>query len=89
MAPNEVIVPFLVWVFTEYVSLTPLVSFHRHLHHLHYFLHLNISPYIPPRRLHMQLVSVPVCTWPDTVYFTYQDCLTTLRDTRIVGNSSC
>ena len=76
-------------MFTEYFSLTPLLSFHHKLHHLHDFLHLKVAPYIPPKRLHMKLVSMPVFKWPDTVDVTDQDCLTTLRDTRCVCNSAC
>ena len=55
MIPDEVIVPCLVWVFMEYFSLVPLLSFHRQLQNLHYFLCLNIAPYIPPMIIHVQL----------------------------------
>ena len=73
-------------LFTEYFSLTPPLSFRHQLHPLHYFLHLNLSPYITLRRIHMQLVPVTVCTHPDAVYITYQDFLATICDTRFVIN---
>ena len=73
----------------EYFCLAPLISYHHQLQHLHYFLHLNISPYIPPRRLQMELVSVPLYARPDAVDISDQDCLVNLRDTRLVGNLAC
>ena len=39
--------------------------------------------------IHMKLVSVPVCTKPDAVDVTDQDCLTTLHDTSLVENLAC
>ena len=76
-------------MFTEYFYLIPPLSFHHQRHHLHDLLHLNIAPCIPTRMLHMQLLSVTLCTRPDTVDVTDQDCLATLRDNRIVGNLEC
>ena len=74
-------------VFKEYVSLLSLLFFHHQLPNLHYFLHLNLTPYIPSRRLHMQLVSVPICTHTNEVDVTVQYCLANIHDTRIVRNS--
>ena len=45
----------------------PPLSFHHQIRHLHYLLNLNLAPYIPPRRLNMQLVYVPVYTQTDLV----------------------
>ena len=60
----------------------PLLSFQHQLHNLHYFLHLNTTPYIPPRRIQMKLVYLPVCMRTDVVDITDQDCMSTLLDTR-------
>ena len=73
----------------EYLSFFALLSFRHQLHHLHDFLHLNIVPYIPTRRLHKQLLSVPVCIHPDVVDAIDRDYLATLYDTRLVGNLVC
>ena len=77
------------WVFTAYFSLVPILSFNDQIHRLHASLHLNLSPYILPSRLHMQLVYVPVCTWTDAVDVTDQDCMYTLCYTILVGNTAC
>ena len=37
----------------------------------------------------MKLVSVPVCTRPDAVDVTDQDCLNTLQDTSLAENLAC
>ena len=89
MIPDEVIVPCLVWVFMEYFSLVPLLSFHHQLQNLHYFLCLNIAPYIPPMIIHVQLFSVSIYAQPDAVDITDQDCLITLFETIIVENLAC
>ena len=39
--------------------------------------------------IHMQLVSVNVCMWPDVVDVDDQDCLVALCDTRLDGNLAC
>ena len=64
----------------------PSPILHYYLRQLHNFLQLNISAYIPPSRLHTQLVSVPICTRPDMEYVTDQDFLATPCDIRIVRN---
>ena len=66
-----------------------LLSLRHHLQHLHYFIRLNLDPYIPPRRIHMKLVYVPVCVLPNAVDIAYQDFMATLRDTRPVVNLAC
>ena len=81
--------PMLSVVFTEYFFLIYLLSFHHQLHHLHDFLHLNLTPYIPSRRIHMQLVSVSIYTHTDAVDASVQDCLDNIQDTRLVENSAC
>ena len=48
--------------FDGILFLCPLISFHHQLHRLLDSLHLNIAPYIPPRRIHMQLMYVPIYT---------------------------
>ena len=68
--------------------ITALLSFHHQLHQLDDLIHLNLVPYITPRRIHMQFFSVPVWTWPDTVDATDQDCVSTLCETRLVRNSA-
>ena len=67
----------------DYFSLIPFLYIQNHLQHLHDSLHLNLALYIPPRRLHLQLVSVHICTCTDAVDITYQDCLSTPCDIRI------
>ena len=37
----------------------------------------------------MKIVSVPIFIWPDVVDVTDQDCMDTLCDTSIVGDSAC
>ena len=37
----------------------------------------------------MQIVNVHVCTWPNVVDVTDQDCLNILRDTRLLGDFTC
>ena len=70
-------------------SLVPLLSFCHQFQNLNDLFLLNVAPYIPPRRIHMKFVSMPVCMWPDAVDTTDQYRLTTLYDTRLVGYSDC
>ena len=89
LIPTEVIFPCWVWVFPKYFSLVSILSLHHTLQHLQYFLKLNHDPYIQPRRLHMQILSMPTCTRPDAVEINDQYFITTLCDTKPFGNSSC
>ena len=89
LIPTELIFPYWVWLLKEYFSLTPLLYFHYQVCHLHYLLQINLYPYIPLRRLHTQLNSLPISKRPDSVDLTYQDCMATLLYTRLVGNPAC
>ena len=53
--PTETIVPCWVCVFMEYFYLVYLLYLHHHLQHIYDLLHLNNTPYSPPRRIHIQL----------------------------------
>ena len=71
------------------LSPPPPVSFRHQLKQTHDFFCLDLAPYVPTRRLHVQLVYMPVCVRPAAADVADQDCLTTLRDIKLVGILSC
>ena len=63
----------------------PPLSFRRQLKQTHDYLRLDLAPYVPTRRLQVQLVYMLVCVRPAAADVADWDCLTTLRDIKLVG----